>query len=405
MAIRLARRMERLRASEIRELLKVTEHPEMISLAGGLPAPEFFPVQELKVVCMRLLQEPGGRALQYSTTEGHGPLREKIARRMHERQGTRVSPGEVLITSGSQQGLDLVGKVLVDEGDAVLCESPTYIGAINALRAYAPRFVEVATDDDGMMPADLERALAAHPDAKLIYVVPDFQNPSGRCWSLERRMRLMELAARFGIPVIEDCPYRDLRFEGPPLPTLKSMDAQGLVVHLGTFSKIFCPGMRLGWLSGPPGLHDKFVLVKQGADLHTSTFTQMLLDGYLELFDIEANIERTRQAYRVRRAAMIAALEADMPAGVRFTRPAGGLFVWVELPDRMNARELLAESLQRGVAFVPGGSFFPNGGHENTMRLNFSNMPEQRIAEGVGRLAAVVRDALGEERLACRAGA
>lgn len=397
----LARRMESLRASEIRELLKVTEQAGMISLAGGLPAPETFPAGELAAAVVRLLEERGPAAMQYSTTEGYRPLRAKIAARMNRSMGTSFTPDDVVVTNGSQQGLDLTGKILLDDGDEVLCESPTYLGAINALRAYAPRFVEVATDDDGMMIEDLEARLDGCRRPKLIYVVPDFQNPSGRCWSLERRRSLLDVAARWRIPVVEDAPYREIRFAGEPVAALAALDQHGVVVHLGTFSKIFAPGMRLGWLATRTGLREKFVLVKQGADLHTSTFTQMAVDTYLETFDIDAAIVRIRQLYRRRRDAMISALEREMPAGTTFTRPEGGLFCWLELPSGINAREVLAAALERGVAVVPGGSFYPNGGHENTMRLNFSNMSEELIREGVHRLAGVIGDVLAVQESAC----
>jgi len=395
MAVRFARRMDEVRASEIRELLKLTQRPEVISFAGGLPAPESFPVEALAEVTGRVLRQHGAQALQYSPTEGYPQLRRWIADHMNGTFATAVSADEVLITSGSQQGLDLSGKLFLDEGDVVLCESPTYIGAISALRSYRPRFVEVATDDDGMVPEALDAALAREEAARLVYVIPDFQNPTGRTWSLARRNAFMEIVRRHRIPVIEDCPYAEVRFEGAPLPPIKALDIDGLVIFLGTFSKIFCPGMRIGWLAAARPIVEKYVLVKQGADLQTATLAQMQVAAYVEDRDIDRNVERACAIYRPRRDAMIRALEREMPGGVRFTRPSGGLFLWVELPEQVNARELLAACLEHEVAFVPGGSFFPNGGHENTMRLNFSNMPEERIAEGVRRLGVVLRELVG----------
>ena len=392
MAVALASRMEHLRASEIREILKITQRPGMISFAGGLPAPEFFPVDEMKAVSERVLTEHGCKAMQYSTTEGDPRLRQWIARRMRERHGAEVEADGIMITSGSQQGLDLTGKILLDEGDVVLCESPTYLGAIQALKAYGPRFVEVPTDDDGLDVEELDRLLTRTERVKMVYVIPDFQNPSGRTWSLERRQRFMEVVSRHGVPVAEDCPYRDVRFEGEHLPTLKSLDRDGLVIFLGTFSKIFCPGLRLGWLAAAPRLFEKFVMVKQGADLHTSTLSQLLLADYVHTYDIDENIARIRECYRARRGVMLDAMDRELPAGIRYTRPSGGLFLWVELPEELNARELLDACLAREVAFVPGGAFFPNGGHENTFRLNYSNMPEDRIVEGIRRLAGAVRE-------------
>ncbi len=388
--IRFAGRMKSLRTSDIREILKVTQCPEVISFAGGLPASEVLPAREMAELARDLLLDDGVRALQYAPTEGLPVLRETIARRLGEVYGLAFPAEDVLVVTGSQQALDLTGKVFLDEGDAVLCESPTYLGAINALRAYQPRFVEVPTDDDGMVPAELERRLAAEDRVKLIYVVPDFQNPSGRRWSVERRRRLAEMAARFGVPVIEDAPYGELCFEGEPLPPVAAFDEAGLVVLLGTFSKILSPGMRLGWVVGESSLVRRYALVKQGVDLHTSGLTQLLAARFVAEQDLDAHIARIRDVYRRRRDAMLAALEDSMPPEVTFTRPAGGLFLWVELPAGIDSRELLEHSLEENVAFVPGGAFFANGGHENTLRLNFSAMPEDRIEEGIRRLARAV---------------
>jgi len=381
-----------MKASDIRELLKITQRPEVISFGGGLPAPELFPIQDLKVVAAEVLEHDGARALQYSTTEGLPALRERIARRMNSQLGTNLEAGQIIITAGSQQGLDLTGMLFLDEGDEVLCESPTYIGAINAFQAYQPRFVEVATDDEGMVPDDLERRLAGARRAKFVYVVPSFQNPTGRTWSLERRQALLDAAARHGLVVVEDDPYGSLCYEGTTPPPLVTLTRGVPVVYLGTFSKIFCPGMRIGWLAAPPALHEKYALAKQGLDLNTSTLGQYQLLAYLERFDLDAAIARIREVYRRRRDAMLRALEAEAPPGVTWTRPRGGLFLWVTLPAGVSARDVLRLALAKDVAFVPGGSFFPNGGHENTLRLNFSNMPEERIREGIARLAATLRE-------------
>jgi DNA-binding transcriptional MocR family regulator len=392
MSARFARRLDGMKASEIRELLKITQRPEVISFAGGLPAPELFPIEDLKVVMAEVLEREGPRALQYSTTEGHPGLREAIARRLNSRLGLAVEAAGILVTSGSQQGLDLTGKVFLDDDDEVLCESPTYLGAINAFRAYRPRFVEVPTDDDGMIPAELERAVAGCRSPKLLYVVPNFQNPSGRTWSLERRRAVLDAAARHGLVVIEDDPYGQLCYEGTTPPALASLPGGATVIYLGTFSKIFCPGMRIGWLAAPREIHEKYAVVKQGADLHTSTLAQHEILAYLERFDLDASIARICEVYRSRRDAMLRALESEFPSWVSWTRPRGGLFLWATLPEGVSAREALVRALERDVAFVPGGSFFPNGGHENTLRLNFSNMPEARISEGIARLGAVLRE-------------
>jgi DNA-binding transcriptional MocR family regulator len=390
MTTRFAKRMEVLKASEIREILKVTQRPEVISFAGGLPAPELFPVKTLAAATQKVFEEEGTKALQYSTTEGHAPLRRKIAERMRTTWDTHVAPEQILVTSGSQQGLDLTGKLLLDEGDVVLCESPTYLGAISSWNVMRPRWVEVPTDDDGMDPAGLEAALAEHPAAKAIYVIPNFQNPSGRTWSLERRRRFMEIVERHDVTVVEDNPYGELRFEGAPIASLKSLDRKGRVLALGTFSKVFCPGLRIAWIAAENPYYEKLVILKQGADLQTSTLGQLQVNRYLEENDLDADIARIIPVYRERRDAMLAALDADMPAGVHFTRPLGGLFLWMTLPERLNARTLLDECVRQNVAFVPGGAFYPNGDHENTLRLNYSNMPVERIREGVRRLAGAI---------------
>ena len=390
MTTRFARRMEALKASEIREILKVTQRPEVISFAGGLPAPELFPVKRLAAATQQVFEEEGTRALQYSTTEGHPPLRRKIAERMKATWGAQVIPEQILVTSGSQQGLDLTGKLFLDEGDVVLCESPTYLGALSAWNVMRPRWVEVATDDDGMDPAALEAKLRAHPNAKAIYVIPTFQNPSGRTWSLERRRRFMEVVERHDVWVVEDNPYGELRLEGESVPSLKSLDTKGRVVALGTFSKVFCPGLRIAWVAAELSVIERLVILKQGADLQTATLSQLQVNRYLEENDLDADIAKIIPVYRERRDAMLSALEKEMPAGVRWTRPEGGLFLWVTLPTNLNARTLLDECVRQNVAFVPGGAFFPNGGNENTLRLNYSNMPIERIREGVKRLAASV---------------
>jgi DNA-binding transcriptional MocR family regulator len=387
---RLAGRMQDLRASDIREILKVTQRPDVISFAGGLPASELLPTAEMAELARKVLEEDGVRALQYAPTEGLEVLRELIADRLQGLWGLQRSADEVLIVSGSQQALDLTGKVFLDEGDVVLCESPTYLGAIGAFRAYRPTFVEVPTDDDGMIPAELESRLMTLDRVKMIYVVPDFQNPSGRRWTVERRHRLAELAGRFNVPVIEDAPYAELCFEGEPIPPVAALGDGCTVIYLGTASKILSPGMRLGWVVAGSDLIQRYVLVKQGTDLHTSSLVQLLAARFMLEHDFEAHIARIRQVYRSRRNAMLAALEEHFPPDIAFTRPAGGLFLWVELPEGLDARELLEHALEERVAFVPGECFFPNGGHDNTLRLNFSAMPEQRIEEGVKRLGLVL---------------
>ncbi|MGL4796588.1 MAG: PLP-dependent aminotransferase family protein [Paraclostridium sp.] len=397
MAIKFAKRMNGLKGSEIRELLKLTEKPEVISFAGGLPAPELFPVEEMKEISRIVLEESGKEALQYTTTEGYLPLREQICERMNRKLNTNVAKEDILITSGSQQGLDFAGKVFLDEGDVVLCESPSYLGALNAFKAYCPRFIEVPTDKDGMIMEELESILETTENIKMIYVIPDFQNPTGKTWSMERRTKFMELVNKFEIPVVEDNPYGELRFEGETLPSLKSMDEKGLVVFLGSFSKIFCPGYRIGWVSASSEILNKFIFVKQGADLQASTISQREVSKFIDIYDLDAHVEKIKQVYVKRRDLMLKTMEETFPEGLEYTYPEGGLFTWVELPSHLDARKIMERCLENNVAYVPGGSFFPNGGKENTFRLNYSNMPEEKIVDGIKRLSVALKEAMLEK--------
>jgi len=387
-----AKRMDSLTVSDIREILKITANPEVISFAGGLPAPELFPIEEMKQVAITVLDEAGAEAFQYSTTEGFKPLREQIATRMQNKFNVLATYENIQIISGSQQGLDLSGKLFIDEGDVILCESPTYLAAISAFKAYSPRFIAVPTDDNGMIIESLEEIMENTPNIKLIYVIPDFQNPTGRTWSLERRKKFMTVINKYEIPVIEDNPYGELRYEGEMLPALKTFDAKGLVIFFSTFSKIFCPGLRIGWIVADKKFLEKYTLVKQGVDLHTSSISQREISKFIELYDLDANVKKINKVYKRRRDVMLEAMNSEFPKNVKYTYPQGGLFLWVELPSHIKARELLLRCLKDNVAFVPGDSFFPNGGVENTLRLNYSNMSEERIVEGIKRLAKVIKE-------------
>ncbi|TYQ14857.1 UNVERIFIED_CONTAM: 2-aminoadipate transaminase [Acetivibrio alkalicellulosi] len=387
-----AKRIKDIKASEIRELLKITENHDIISFAGGLPAPELFPVEEIATITSKLILEEGKKALQYSTTEGYIPLRKKIAYRMNKIFNTKVNEDEILITSGSQQALDIIGKVFLDEGDVVFCERPSYLGALNAFRGYGAKFSEIPTDNDGMIPEELEKTLASTFKRKLIYVIPDFQNPTGRTWSLERRKALLDIANKYQVMIVEDNPYGELRFDGEILPALKSLDTSNSVMYLGTFSKTFCPGMRIGWISVGEEVLEKCILVKQGADLHTSTINQMQLNMYLENYDLDTHIQRLKKVYKCRRDALIAAMSNELPLSIKFNIPDGGLFTWLEMPDDMDSRVLLDICLKKGVAFVPGHSFYANTSIYNTFRINYSNMPEDRIVEGVKRIATGISE-------------
>lgn len=391
MAVTFARRAAEMRASEIRELLKYAGQRDVISFGGGLPPNECFPLDVVSAAAARVVRDHGARALQYSPTEGCVELRQKTASRAHRRLGIDLAPEEVLITAGAQQALDLTGKVFLDEGDVVVCESPTYLAAIAAFRTFRARFVEAPSDDHGMDVTALDAVLARTDRVKFVYVIPDFQNPSGRTWSLARRQALIDVSARHRVPIVEDSPYAELRFEGPALPPVKALDVHDLVVFLGTYSKIFSPGLRVAWMTAPAPVLEKYVLAKQATDLNTSTFGQLLLSTFLDMASLDEHVERLRETCRRRRDAMIQAIERHLP-DVSVTRPRGGLFLWVELPDGLSARDLLARALSRGVAFPPGDAFFPNGGHENTLRLAYSDSPEARIEEGVARLGAAYRD-------------
>lgn len=398
MQLQFAKRMSEIKASEIREILKVTEQEDVISFAGGLPAPELFPIEEINEVNQIVLKEAGTKALQYTTTEGYAPLREWIANRMNSRLGTSFDKDNILITHGSQQGLDLSGKVFLDEGDIVLCESPTYLAAISAFRAYGCKFIEIPTDEYGMDMTALESVLKETKSVKLIYVIPTFQNPTGKTWNTERRKKLAELSAKYNVAVIEDNPYGELRFEGEHLPSVKSFDTTGNILCTGSFSKIFCPGFRIGWIAGDKDIIRKYVLVKQGTDLQCNTIAQMVISEYLKRYDIDEHIGKIVEVYKKRRDVAVEYIERYFPQNIKFTYPEGGLFTWIELPEGISARDVLEKCLEQKVAFVPGGSFFPNENRENTFRINYSNMPEDRIEKGLRIIAEVVREYISKSK-------
>lgn len=409
---RYALRTEGMGSSVIRELLKLTEQPDVISFAGGLPAPEMFPVAEFKQASDKVLTEFGARALQYGATEGYLPLRSLIVQQM-ARYGIHAKEDNVLLTSGSQQALDMIGRLLINPGDKVLTERPTYLGALQAWSAYQARYVTVPVDQDGLRTELLEEALRSGP--KFMYILPNFQNPGGVTLSLERRMKLVQMADHYGIPLVEDDPYGQLRYSGDHLPPLVVLDHEhlesratdghgyfeGNVIYTSTFSKTLAPGLRLGWIVAPVDVIKRCVQAKQGMDLHTSSFVQMVAyevakDGFLE-----QHVRRIRQVYSHRRDVMLAALERHFPAEVQWTRPDGGLFLWAWLPEGMDAAELLkiAVDTQR-VAFVPGHAFYPDGQGKNTMRLNFSNASPEMIEEGIRRLGLVLKGQMAGVRRA-----
>lgn len=382
-----------LKASEIREILKLTTQPEIISFAGGLPAPEFFPIEELKKVDAEILEKEGMQAVQYGTTEGYLPLREKIVEHMKTAFGVDCSAEELMITSGSQQGLSLLSQIFLDPDDVVLVESPTYLGAINAFTLQHPRFIEVPTDEQGIIPEALEKILQEHGKAvRLMYVIPEFQNPTGITWTEERRKAFMKVVGAYDFPIIEDDPYGELRYDGEKMKALKSLDTKGQLIFLGSFSKIFMPGLRLAWMAASPEILDKAVKLKQAVDLQSSSFAQRQAYYYMKRYDINEHVRNLVQVYGKRRTLMCETMKQYFPQGVTFTYPEGGLFTWVTLPEGMDATALMPKVLAEKVAYVPGGPFYPHGGHRNHFRLNYSNMPEDRIVEGVKRLAAVLTE-------------
>ena len=394
--VQFSTRMSQLKGSAIRELLKLATQPDVISFAGGMPAPELFPVEQVMEASMAVLKEQGRAALQYSSTEGYPRLRQQIADRMLAKNNIKTDADHILVTSGSQQGLDFSARVFLNPGDVVLLESPSYLGAVNAFKAAEPTFIEVPTDDGGMIMEELEKILATTENVKMIYVIPDFQNPTGRTWDLDRRHKFMEIVNRYEIPVVEDNPYGELRFEGEYMPALKSLDTKGLVVYLGTFSKILAPGYRIGWVCAEDEILAKYNFMEQAASLQASTIGQMETSKWIDMFDLDGHVAKIREVYKKRRDVMLETLKNNLPEGCVCTNPVGGLFTWVVLPESFNSEEKMKElqmkCLEKNVAFVAGGSFFPNGGHENTLRLNYSCMPEEKIVKGITALCETIKE-------------
>jgi 2-aminoadipate transaminase len=395
---RYAHRMQKMGSSVVRELLKLTEQPDIISFGGGLPAPEVFPLKEFKEACNYVLDNFGAQALQYGTTEGYTPLREMIARHT-TRYSVCVKPENILITSGSQQALDFIGRVFLNRGDYIVVESPTYLGALQAWNAYGAQYISVPMDEHGMIVDELEKALRIGP--KFIYVLPNFQNPTGATLSLERRQRIVELADKYGVPIVEDDPYGQLRYEGDHLPSLVYLDSQfrgddgtytGNVIYLSTFSKILAPGIRMAWVIAPEQVIKKLVHTKQAADLHTATFNQMVAYEVGKGGFLDEHVKIIRATYKERRDVMLETMEEIWPAGTSWTHPQGGMFLWGMLPKGMDTADVLKLAIDKKVAFVPGFAFHANGGGHNTMRINFSYSAPDVIREGTTRLGMLLRE-------------
>lgn len=378
-----------LETSIIREILKLTSQPGVISFAGGLPAPELFPLEDIRKVTNEVIDKFGAPTVQYSLSQGILPIREILAQRATER-GTASKAENILITSGAQQGIELLARAFIDPGDYVLTENPTYVGALQAFNYYQARYCTVEMDENGMIIDQVEDAIKKHKP-KLIYTVSNFQNPTGITLSLERREELLRLAGKYDIPVMDDNPYGDIRFSGEPLPTLKSLSGNQ-VVALRTFSKTFAPGFRIGWMNGPEPIIKVFEKVKQCADLHTSTFSQYVIAEYLKQGLLEKQLEVIKKDYLIKRDLMVKSMEEHFPEGVSWTKPDGGLFLWVTLPEHMSAKDLLPKAVELKVAYVFGEPFFPNGGGKNTLRMNFSNATHEGIVEGVQRLGKLFKE-------------
>lgn len=374
-------------------ILKVVESPDIISFAGGLPAPELFPVKQIAQATAKVLNECGQVALQYGSSQGIPELRKIIAERV-KLEGIDTSPDHIMVATGSQQTLDLTGKIFIDPGDTVIVESPTYLCAVDVFKSYGANFVGIDMDDDGMRMDHLEQALSEHPETKLIYTIPNFQNPTGRTMSLDRRKKLSVLADKYDVMVLEDNPYGAVRFAGENVPSVKSLDSTGHVIYMGTFSKILAPGMRLGWIVADESLINKYKMMKQSADLHTDSLSQYIVAKYCELFDIDEHIKLISNLYQKREQLMMAAIQKYFPKNAKCSYPEGGMFIWVEIPEIKDTQALFDLAIKQRVAFVPGEPFYSEHPKPGTFRLNYSNMSEDKIEEGIKRLGKVIQTAL-----------
>ncbi len=391
MPISFAQRLAHTRPSDIREIITKTAGGNYLSFAGGMPDPALFPVEELAFAAQKVLREHPERALQYGPTQGLLPLRERIAVLMGE-IGVRTDSDHIHIISGAQQGLGLSGGIFLDPGEAVIVERPTYSAVLNALDMFQSTYLDLECDEDGPDIDQLRSHLRSNPPPKLAYVIPNFQNPSGRTWSASRRKSFLEAFDDSETLILEDDPYGQLGFHGQAPNPLKANDPDERVIYLGSFSKVLSPGLRVGWIVASAEILERYNLAKQNNDLHTSAFDQELINAYLEIESLPAQIERLCEAYTERCGAILAALETEFPEGTHFTRPKGGLFTWIELPGSMDARELLGLAMKEKVVFIPGDGFFANNPRRNTMRLNFSAMGVEKIKEGMAILGKIVRN-------------
>ncbi|MFO7878919.1 MAG: PLP-dependent aminotransferase family protein [Bacteroidota bacterium] len=384
-----------MKRSAIREILKLTQNPDIISFAGGLPAPESFPVDDIAKVSQKVLAEQGTAALQYGTTEGFVPLREEILKRYHA-EGLDVGLENLIITTASQQGLDLLGKIFINRGDKVICGLPSYLGGLSAFRTYGAEMEGIEFDEHGMRSDLLEAKLGEMKEAgekpKFIYIIPDFQNPAGITMPEFRRREIIDIAHKYDVLIVEDSPYRELRFDGEAQPMMYQMDDSGQVITLGTFSKILAPGFRIGWVLADPEIADKFVIAKQAADLCTPPFVQMIAARYMADGYLEKNLAATIDQYRIKRDTMLEGFRTHMPEGVQWTEPEGGLFLFLYLPEHMDSEAIFEKAIEKKVAYVIGSVFHCNGKGKNTMRLNFSFPTLEQNKEGVKKLAELIKE-------------
>ena len=390
--MKFASRMDNLKPSDIREAMKmIAANPGTISFAGGLPDPNLFPAEAMKAATDKILTENSNAALQYGLTLGRVSLREKIVEIM-KREGVETTVDNIAITTGSQQAITVAAMLLLEEDSVIITENPSYLGAFAAFKPFATNYVGVDCDEDGMLMDELEKILKNTPKAKMIYVIPNFQNPSGRTWSLERRKMLLELATKYDLPILEDNAYGEVRFEGERIPSIKSIDTEGRVIYLGSFSKILSPGLRVGWACADKEVILKYELVKNGLDLQSAELAQMQVDGFLEENDLDEHIAKINSVYKERRDIMLKTIDEEFPKEAKYFYPKGGMFMWVELPSHVNTRELLVKAIQKKVGFVPGGSFYPNGDCESSMRLNFSTMENDKIVKGIKILGSILKE-------------
>lgn len=392
MNFKFSKRVPNLDDDVVGEILKVAGDPEIISFAGGLPAPELFPVEAIHQAADKVFEKYGKDALQYTATIGNVKLRESIAHRMQTNKFVHTSIDNICITTGSEQSIDLVAKMMVNEGDVILVEKPTYLCALDVFKSYGAKVVGIDMDEDGMLMDALEAKLTEYSEAKLIYTIPNFQNPTGRTMTADRRQKMVEIAEKHNVVILEDDPYGEIRYSGEVVPPIKHYDENGTVVYMNTFSKILAPGMRLGWIVADKDFIDAFVVMKQSADLHSDNLSQYIVAQYMEDNDLDKHIQSISDEYKKRATMMLKEIDEQFPKGVKHSNPEGGMFIWVEVPGNVNTMDLFYNCVKHNVAFVPGEPFYPDEVIPGTFRMNFSNMKDDQIHEGVCRMAVAINE-------------